>query len=327
MTTTTVVIEYPQSQQTDPQEIGAQWTAVERCPACGSRGGVASAPIPDRHYVFGSERIPLPRAGIPVIACGACRLAYKPAVPSPAFLAGLFERQAAVAWPGVHDFSAEVALLQRFARVDALDLLDVGAASGAMLKACAARVDSGRRSALDVVRFPGIDACISGEFIEGFLDDENLTWSGEPYEVVTMFDVLEHLYRPQVAFANLRSLLKQGGLAYIETGNAESFWPNCFGINQWWYVRLIEHHVFWSRHSLESIADANGFELVYWEKVRHKSRRRICRASLAPELLKIGLYGVARNRYAALARVFGRHGNQPWCPFTRDHFRTCLRKV
>lgn len=327
MTTTTVVIECPHPGQAGPRQIEAQWTIVECCPACNATEGTASAPIPDRHYVFGKEQVRLPDAGIPVIECGTCGLAYKSIVPAPSFLARVFESQAAAKWTDAHDFTDEVETLRRLKGLNRFDLLDVGAAGGALLKACATGGAGGRRSALDVMRYPGIEAYLAGELIEGFLDDASLTWSQEPYDVVTLFDVLEHLYRPQIAFENLRALVKHDGLVFVETGNARDFWPRHFGINHWWYVRLLEHHVFWSRRSLEMAAAVHGFELVFWQEGRHKSRRNVFRLSMMAELLKTGLYRVASNHYAALAQMFGRQGNQPWYPFARDHFRACLRKV
>jgi 2-polyprenyl-3-methyl-5-hydroxy-6-metoxy-1,4-benzoquinol methylase len=312
-------------QHAGPQALDAQWTVVERCPACSARQAVPCGALPDRHYVFGSERVRFPDTGIAVMRCGACGLAYKAALPAPVFLAGVFERQPPAKWVGIHDFVNEARVLQEMAGKTAFDVLDAGAADGALLKACAEAGVDGRRSALDVVRYPGSEAHVTGEFIEGFLDTPFPAWSGDPYDAVTLFDVLEHLYEPRIAFENLRSLLKPAGLALIETGDSESFWPRRFGINQWWYVRLIEHHVFWSRHALERTAAVFGFEVVFWVRVRHKSRRRL-RMAAAGDLLKAGLYCMAPDRYAAVARLFGKEGNQPWFPFARDHFRACLRK-
>jgi hypothetical protein len=310
----------------DPHEVEVQWAMVAHCPACGSNDGASFGTLPDRYYVFGGEQVALPESGIAVVGCGACGLIYKSTVPTPTFLAGVFQRQTGAKWVGTHDFSAEALTLQRLTGTTVFDLLDVGATDGALLKACAESGVQGRRSALDVMRYPGIEAHLAGEFIEGFLDTPSLAWRHDPYEVVTLFDVLEHLYQPRLAFENLRSLVRRGGLVFIETGNTENFWPRHFGINQWWYVRLIEHHIFWSRHSLEKIAAVFGFEIVFWEEGRHKSRRNGFRRGIASELLKAGLYCFAASYYAAIAQLVGRQGNQPWYPFARDHFQVCLRK-
>jgi 2-polyprenyl-3-methyl-5-hydroxy-6-metoxy-1,4-benzoquinol methylase len=302
------------------------WMMVERCPACGSDSCASRVMLPDRQYIFGAEQVPLPESGISVAACGNCGLVYKSVLPAPAFLANIFRRQAAIKWAATHDFAPELAVLQSLKGSGDFDLLDIGAAGGALLMACAANRIGGRHSALDVMRYPGIDEYLTGEFIEGFLDDASLSWSREPYEVVTLFDVLEHLYQPQIAFENLRMLVKQDGLVLIETGNVDNFWPARFGVNQWWYVRLLEHHIFWSRHSLEKIAAAHGFEIVFWNEQRHKSRRNIVLACAIGDFLKTCFYCMTGNYYSAVAQALGKQGNQPWYPFAQDHFQACLRK-
>lgn len=307
-----------------PEPALAQWKAIARCPSCGSEGSVARAGLPDDYYPFGSERVAYPEQGITIVECDDCGLFYKSAVPSPAYLADVFRRQAQVKWASSHDFFYEAALLRKLKGGTAFDLLDVGAASGDLLAVC--RDAARRRSALDVMRYSGIEQHLTGEFIEGFLDHPLPPWSREPYDIVTLFDVLEHLYEPGTAFENLRSLLREGGLAFIETGNSSSFWPRRVGINHWWYARLLEHHVFWSRHSLERAAAAHGFRIAYWREVRHKSRRHLRLPGTAVDLLKTGLYLVANHYYASIAKLLGREGVQPWFPFAIDHFQACLVK-
>jgi SAM-dependent methyltransferase len=223
--------------------------------------------------------------------------------------------------------SAQAAALRESHAAGTCDLLDVGAAGGALLAAFAALGARGRRSALDVVRYPGIESHLAGEFIEGYLDDPLRAWSCQPYDLVTLFDVLEHLYDPRTAFENLRQLVKPGGRLLIETGNPGSEWPRRFGIGEWWYARLLEHHIFWSRRSLQRIAAEFGFTIVEWKEVRHKGRRRVFHAEFPAQLLKIGLYLTARKHYGALANVFGKTGCQPWHPFARDHFQACLLRA
>ena len=277
--------------------------------------------------MFGAEQVPTPQSGIQVYACAACALVYKSPVPDPAFLAGVFERQMGSKWMAPQDYAAEVAALRQLCGRPDFDVLDIGAAGGGLLAACAAAGVSGRRSALDVARYPGLEHSLCGEFIEGFLDSPALSWSGAPYDVVTVFDVLEHLNRPFVAFANLRALLKPGGVVLIETGNAASAWPQRYGIRRWWYARLIEHHVFWSHRSLQYSAAGQDMEIQQWEEVRHKSRRQLRASEIARDLAKQGLYRLMPDGYGALAALVGKEGNQPCSPFAKDHFRAGLRRI
>ena len=113
----------------------------------------------------------------------------------------------------------------------------------------------------------------------------------------------------------------------IETGNSESLCPRRFGIQQWWYVRLLEHHLFWSRRSLAYIAADHGFKVVYWKTTQHKSRRHRSIARVVADTLKSTLYCVAGRQYMPIAQAFGGQGNQPWFPLVRDHFRACLTRT
>jgi 2-polyprenyl-3-methyl-5-hydroxy-6-metoxy-1,4-benzoquinol methylase len=307
--------------------IRPQWTVVPKCPACGEALRRSCGAIQERHYVFGAEKVQTPASGIQVYACAGCALVYKSPVPDPAFLAGVFERQMGSKWLAPQDYAAEVALLRQLCGRRDFDLLDVGAAGGDLLAACAAAGVSGRRSALDVARYPGLERSLHGEFIEGFLDNPVLAWSGAPYDVVTVFDVLEHLVHPFVAFSNLRALVKPGGVVLVETGNSASAWPARFGVRRWWYARLIEHHVFWSQLSLQHAAAAHGMEILQWEEVRHKSRRQLSAAEIARDLAKQGMYRLMPDGYARFAALFGKEGNQPCSPFAKDHIRAGLRRI
>lgn len=320
------VVDFPVIEQ-ERAPLAAQWRAIMRCPACGSDGFVARSGLPDRYCMFGSERIVYPEEGIAIVECNDCGLYYKSAVPAPAFLAELYRRHAQAKWSTAHDFAPEAGLLRRLRGSARFDLLDVGAADGTFLAACGSAGITGRRSAFDVMPYAGIGQHLSGELMEGFLDGPLPAWSREPYDVVTLFDVIEHFYEPAVAFENLRSLLRAGGLILIETGNSASFWPRRAGIDRWWYVRLLEHHVFWSRRSLGRIAGAHGFRIVHWREVRHKSRRGLPQREVAIDLVKTGLYVLTGPHYARIAGWFGREGNQPWCPFGRDHFEACLEEA
>jgi len=310
-----------------PEPVVAPWTAVECCPVCGSQAAAANALLPDRSYVFEKQAIPMPDSGIAVSRCGVCTAYYKSKVPSPAFLTRIFGKYAEARWKSSDDLSPEIRTVRRLWGADRLDVLDVGAADGALLGAHAATGLKGRRSAFDVMRYSGLERHLEGEFIEGFLDDPLSAWSGEPYDVVTLFDVVEHFYRPQDAFANLRTLTRPGGLVLIETGNSESLCPRRFGIDQWWYVRLLEHHVFWSQQSLAHIAAAHGFKVVYWKEIQHKSRRHRSLVRVASDALKSALYYVAGRQYVSIAQALGGRGNQPWFPLVRDHFQACLSRT
>jgi SAM-dependent methyltransferase len=302
-----------------------EWLRVERCPVCNG-APTSSTPLIDSGYVFGDEKIPFPVGGIHIAACGGCGLHFKTAVPDPESLSEVMERQAGKKWMEPYGYEEEIEQLKRIAADRTVDLLDVGCGNGGLLAAWG-RHSHGRRSALDVVQHPGCADHIEGEFIRGLIDGERLQWSGRSYDIVTLFDVLEHLYRPRTAFEHLRELVREGGVVVIETGNVESDWPKRDGPEHWWYARLFEHHIFWSRRPLEHIARQLGFQLLTWSDVKHKGRASMSTMSKVRDVVQMGIYRAAPALYPRIAASLGKYWTQPWSPFTQDHFRVVLRRL
>ena len=135
--------------------VAHYWMAVACCPSCGSTTRTAEASLSDGLYAFGTERVAFPEQGVKVIECGGCGLFYKSMVPTPAYLADVITRQGEAKWTVPHDFRLEVMILKLLNQGKAFDLLDVGAAGGSLLEACAASSVTERRAALDVMRYAG----------------------------------------------------------------------------------------------------------------------------------------------------------------------------
>lgn len=301
-----------------------RWVTVEVCPACRSSARISSAAMELREYRHGDAIIPLPEREIYLVQCGGCRLVYKDTLPSSAFLTNVFSDQAGKMWNNGYDFKREAEAVENRVRTKEYDVLDLGASNGDLLRALGG---GGRRSALDIVMYPGLESALRGEYIDGLVDDEHLHWSGSPYDVVTMFDVLEHLYSPELAFANLRSLTKPGGFVVAETGDADSAWPRRFGVHRWWYACRFEHHVLWSREPLERLAKRHGFRLIEFERKRHKQRAIMPFWRDLVDVAGVALYKIAPAAYGKLTGVVGKYRPQPWSPFARDHFRAVLERT
>lgn len=303
----------------------SRWLVVEACPACGSASEVCSSTLRVGEYRHGDERIPLPLQGVRLVTCGECGLVFKDVMPSPSFLAEVFARHVGEMWASGYDFAEEAKLVRDLVDSNACDILDVGASEGGLLTAL--HDLHGRRSALDIVMNPALGPSLRGEFVHGLADSGELFWSGEPYDVVTMFDVAEHLYVPSQAFVNLRRLVKQGGFVVVETGDVGSSWPRKFGIDHWWYACRFEHHVLWSRESLEKLAMEYGFRAIQFQPKRHKERTKMPLWRDLVDFAGVAIYHVSPASYGRLTRLVGKYRPQPWSPFTHDHFRIVLRRV
>lgn len=300
------------------------WITIEACPACGNTDELIPETLQLTGYRHGNEEVSIPREGVRLMQCSLCGLAFKDVLPSPRFLTEVFARQAGKVWRGGYSFEPEKQLILKLTGGEAFDLLDVGSSDGGFLRAL--HGVTGRRSALDIVIHPGLERWLRGEFLEGLADSEQLSWSEEPYDVVTLFDVAEHLYRPDQAFSNLRRLVKPGGYVVIETGDLESAWPSKHGANCWWYACLFEHHVFWSERSLASISALHGFQMLDIRRKRHKDRAEAPLRREVLETAKVLLYKSTEAGYERVARLADKRGIQPRSPFTRDHVRVVLRR-
>ncbi|MBD2353380.1 class I SAM-dependent methyltransferase [Tolypothrix sp. FACHB-123] len=302
-----------------------QWQKVTKCPSCSTSNTLYSGKLSEKSYQCGDEIIYAPQEEIEILQCSNCRLYYKNLVPSSSFLSELFSKQSKKIWSEPYDFVYESKFLEKLNNYQPFDILDIGASHGNLLKALS-NIE-GRRSALDIAQYPGIKPYIKGEFIQNFIDDPQLIWSSEKYDVVTMFDIMEHLYRPQNVFQNLASLVKDNGYVLIETGDADNYWPQKYGIENWWYVKFVEHHIFWNTNALKKLAEEHGFTTIFCEIKKHKSRRAISGyLQNLNQLLKIGLYVFNPKIYQKIAKFNEKSGIQPWSPFTKDHIFIIFQK-
>jgi ubiquinone/menaquinone biosynthesis C-methylase UbiE len=301
------------------------WLKVNKCPLCIDSKPYSLGYIERNTYKFGNTEIFFPQDKISLYKCESCKIVYKSYVPSPKFIGEVFEKELGNIWSEHYDFNAEINLINNLFQGNSFDLLDIGASNGQLLKA--ASETKGRRSALDIVQNNQLKTYLRGEFIEGFLDDQNLSWSQNQYDVVTLFDVVEHVYSPQQIFKNLSSFVKQEGYVLIETGNSESVWSKKFGIQNWWYVHLFEHHIFWDKVSLENIAKDYGFETIKFIEKKSKNIKNLNLRTKIKSIIKSNLYSLDPKIYTTILDTLNKSTIQPFSPFTKDHFLMILRKT
>jgi SAM-dependent methyltransferase len=139
-------------------------------------------------------------------------------------------------------------------------LLDVGCSVGVFLKAAG---EAGFRAVgLDIspvaTRYAresfGVDART------GTLETFDL--AGERFDVVTMWDVLEHLEDPWRAMERVNKLLAPGGLVALRTPNAKSLRPRLFGFAGWDMISPPEHYHLFARKSLQLFLSQFGYRVV-----------------------------------------------------------------
>lgn len=84
----------------------------------------------------------------------------------------------------------------------------------------------------------------------------------ESFDVVTCFDVLEHVYQPKSLLEAVFKWLKPGGIFYTTLPNIDSWEARIFG--SYWYALELPRHLFhFSPQSLTYVLSTVGFEKAH----------------------------------------------------------------
>lgn len=82
------------------------------------------------------------------------------------------------------------------------------------------------------------------------------------FDLITAFDLVEHLYAPSEFLRDVLANLKTGGHLVLLTGNTQSL-PARWSRSKWWYSKYPEHVIFASKKFYQN---GQGFELVRYHK-------------------------------------------------------------
>jgi 2-polyprenyl-3-methyl-5-hydroxy-6-metoxy-1,4-benzoquinol methylase len=94
--------------------------------------------------------------------------------------------------------------------------------------------------------------------VQGTLDTADLP--EEHFDVVTMWDVIEHVTDPRGALERVNRLLKPGGVVVVHTIDIDSLFARVMGARWPW---LMEMHIYYfSRHTLRAMLGKCGFEVL-----------------------------------------------------------------
>jgi 2-polyprenyl-3-methyl-5-hydroxy-6-metoxy-1,4-benzoquinol methylase len=146
-------------------------------------------------------------------------------------------------------------------------VLDVGAGGGKFVRYL-------RASGVDVVglepsrvlfdRFLAGDPAFTCELLDQYSQS-----AGTQFDVITAFDVIEHVVSPSEFLGHVASLLKPGGLFVVSTPDVASVAARIFGRR--WHFYYPFHLSFFSQRTLARAAERHGLTLV---EVTHRGRRR-----------------------------------------------------
>ncbi|AIE74662.1 MULTISPECIES: bifunctional 2-polyprenyl-6-hydroxyphenol methylase/3-demethylubiquinol 3-O-methyltransferase UbiG [unclassified Synechocystis] len=157
-------------------------------------------------------------------------------------------------------------LLKRFGNEELISVLDVGCNEGkflANLPECWHRfgVEGGKEPA-NVAKSRG------ASIIASRVQDVDSQWH-HYFDVVTLFDVFEHLLNPLQGIQRAKQLLKPGGLLLISTGNIDA-WTWRWLKGRHWYLQTPLHLSFASRKFFRYVEANLSFKVQGFYKIPHQ---------------------------------------------------------
>ncbi len=110
-----------------------------------------------------------------------------------------------------------------------------------------------------------VSATIASHAVEHFgFDSIHIgTLQGSPFpdrsfDLITMWDVIEHVIDPRGLLAKARALLKPDGLLVLETQNIDSLFARALG-RRWHHYKHAEHIYHFTPATLRTLLDSSGF--------------------------------------------------------------------
>lgn len=141
------------------------------------------------------------------------------------------------------------------------DVLDVGTAGGAFLEA--ATTLGYRARGIEPSRSLVESACARGLRVDqGTLD--TLSLPEKSFDLICLWDVLEHLPQPEHALRRLLPLLRPKGRLLINFPDAGTWPARLAGRRYWWILSVHLHH--FTRKTLTNLCARVGFEVVHFQR-------------------------------------------------------------
>lgn len=146
--------------------------------------------------------------------------------------------------------------ISRFNIARSSNWLDIGCAMGNTLDWARDRFAVSTYG-VDVSEYASKIAAERGhEIIGNSIVDNDLRKYSNFFDIVTCYEVLEHLYDPVGLMVQVANLLKPGGLFHYTTGAP----PKNLNIQEWHYLRPEVHITFYSRKGMENLFNKCGLK-------------------------------------------------------------------
>lgn len=216
---------------------------------------------PETRPAFGSSRHAI--GGVRVVQCKRCHLAWQDPMPDGASVKqaydelrdDLYVEQAA---GRQRSFRRSLRLVERYLSGPPGRLLDVGCSAGIFLQLA-------RDAGWDVLGlepsrwlFERAREELGEAVLQTTFEEAPLTAAS--FDLVTLWDVLEHVVDPAAVVEKCAEVLRSGGLLALNTPNVDSLIARSMGSR--WPLLLPEHLYYYSPDSLEALLTRSGFRVL-----------------------------------------------------------------
>ena len=180
------------------------------------------------------------------------------------------------------------------------NILDIGTATGLFLKI--AKDDGWKSYGVEVNKAAVIYANEKYEANVKLGTLKKAKFNDNFFDVITMWDVLEHMPDPNKELEEIYRILKPGGFLIINYPDFSSVTAKIFG-SKWWFIFL--SHLFYFEHdSINKILTKNKFEILkfknYWQSTSWgylATTLRLYNENLSETLIKLlGMFGLEKKQ-------------------------------
>jgi len=233
------------------------------CPICRRTGAQQWMRAPDRLHGRREEYI--------LLRCPGCSLVWLDNAPRPEEMhhhyTDAYHRLISGAGENSPDrWRDRIDTLRHFKQSGAL--LDLGCSSGGFLSAFATDVWKLYGIEMSVECAKRAEATTGADVFVGDVPDA--PFPANMFDVITCFDVLEHMYQPLRVMTKVREWLKPNGIFYVQVPNIDSAEARLF--RSYWHGLEMPRHLFhFNPKSLATLADGAGLVTASLETRRNNA--------------------------------------------------------
>lgn len=301
-------------------------TSSPNCPSCGSCQVVLRGAVPDA-VEFAGRQLDVVLPGGSLYRCDGCGLQFRSPQLTKAALDALYRGGSPDAWAASEDIRIDWSLARDVItgeRHDG-DVLDIGCWDGRFL---ASLPSTWRRFGVEINAGASARAAERGISIVGN-DVAQVASLGHRFDVVTAFDVIEHVNNPLAFLSDCAAIMRPGASLIIATGNTASL--------PWRMLGPRHLYCIWPEHLSFIDPDwcartAHRASLEYERSIEYR-RVEAGAAAVVRDVVKNAVYAAAPGLIAALRRCGVGKVSHPikvdyplqWTS-AKDHFLGIFRK-